>query len=362
MELLARYLRAAPTATIVALIRADDDAPRRRGGCTRRCGRRSATRRALRGPGAARSRATSRTTAWAWIPTSRARSRARSPRSSTARRPCRSSSALRARRARSTSRARAGCSRSPSCAAATAGCGASRTSRRPTSPASTAARSARTTSTSASAFATPTSSRSSRPSGSCARHGAAACRSRSCARASSSATATAAGRRPSTSCTGRCARWRKGAYPMLPARRGAPVDVVSVDYVADAICRAARGCPTPQGGTFHLTASQDASSIGELLDLAVARLGCRRPPLDLAAPVPPRAWHRSIAPPAAAPAALPARDDDLPAVLRGRARTTTTRAPARRSAPGDRARAAGALLRRARRATRCSRAGAQTAR
>ena len=70
----------------------------------------------------------------------------------------------------------------------------------------------------------------------------------------------------------------KGAYPILPARRSAPVDVVSVDYVADAIC-ALHALPDTVGGTFHLTASGAASSIGELLDLAVARLGCRRPPL-----------------------------------------------------------------------------------
>jgi len=70
----------------------------------------------------------------------------------------------------------------------------------------------------------------------------------------------------------------KGAYPILPARRGAPVDVVSVDYVADAICALHR-MPAAEGGTFHLTASEHASSIGELLDLAVERFACRRPPL-----------------------------------------------------------------------------------
>ncbi len=70
----------------------------------------------------------------------------------------------------------------------------------------------------------------------------------------------------------------RGAYPVLPARRGAPVDVVSVDYVADAICALHRD-PAAEGGTFHLTASAAASSMGELLDLAVARLECRRPPL-----------------------------------------------------------------------------------
>ncbi len=63
---------------------------------------------------------------------------------------------------------------------------------------------------------------------------AGSCRSRCCARASSSASATAAGRRRSTSSTGRCARSR--AAPMRRCRRArdAPVDVVPVDYVADA--------------------------------------------------------------------------------------------------------------------------------
>jgi long-chain acyl-CoA synthetase len=70
----------------------------------------------------------------------------------------------------------------------------------------------------------------------------------------------------------------KGSYPLLPARASAPVDVVSVDYVADAIVALA-SAPDAEGQTFHLTASEDASSIGELLSLAAGRLGCERPPL-----------------------------------------------------------------------------------
>jgi len=70
----------------------------------------------------------------------------------------------------------------------------------------------------------------------------------------------------------------RGEYPVLPARRSAPVDVVSVDYVADAIC-ALHALPAALGSTFHLTASSAASTIGELLDLAIGRFGCRRPPL-----------------------------------------------------------------------------------
>ena len=44
-----------------------------------------------------------------------------------------------------------------------------------------------------------------------------------------------------------------GAYPVLPARRRSPVDVVSVDYVADAVAALAHH-PEAAGGTFHLTA------------------------------------------------------------------------------------------------------------
>jgi long-chain acyl-CoA synthetase len=82
----------------------------------------------------------------------------------------------------------------------------------------------------------------------------------------------------------------RGDYPLLPARRSAPVDVVSVDYVADAIC-ALHALPAAQGCTFHLTASSAASTIGELLDLAVERFGCRRPPL-----VAPALYRRALHP------------------------------------------------------------------
>ncbi|MEA2138323.1 MAG: hypothetical protein QOG56_1473, partial [Solirubrobacteraceae bacterium] len=82
----------------------------------------------------------------------------------------------------------------------------------------------------------------------------------------------------------------RGAYPVLPARRGAPVDVVSVDYVADAIVALA-SLPEARGATYHLTASADASSIGELLALAVARFDCKRPPL-----ISPRLYRRVLHP------------------------------------------------------------------
>jgi len=82
----------------------------------------------------------------------------------------------------------------------------------------------------------------------------------------------------------------KGSYPVLPARRRAPVDVVSVDYVADAIVALA-GSADAAGQTYHLTASDEAITIGELLELSVARLGCKRPPL-----ISPRLYRHVLAP------------------------------------------------------------------
>ena len=64
-----------------------------------------------------------------------------------------------------------------------------------------------------------------------------------------------------------------GALVALPARRSAPVDVVPVDYVADAMLALA-GRP---GTTYHLTAADRASSIGEMIELASAYTGHRAP-------------------------------------------------------------------------------------
>ena len=59
----------------------------------------------------------------------------------------------------------------------------------------------------------------------------------------------------------------RGAYAALPARRGAPVDVVPIDYVADAIFALSQA-PEAEGATFHLTAGEQASNVGELVELA----------------------------------------------------------------------------------------------
>jgi thioester reductase-like protein len=73
----------------------------------------------------------------------------------------------------------------------------------------------------------------------------------------------------------------RGAYRLLPAHGDAPVDVVPVDYVADAIFELSRA-PEAEGATYHLTASANASSVGELIALACARFG--RPAPRLIAP------------------------------------------------------------------------------
>jgi long-chain acyl-CoA synthetase len=70
----------------------------------------------------------------------------------------------------------------------------------------------------------------------------------------------------------------RGAYPALPARRGAPVDVVPVDYVADAIFALSQA-PEAEGGTYHLTAGADATNVGELVELAAERFGRPAPRL-----------------------------------------------------------------------------------
>jgi thioester reductase-like protein len=73
----------------------------------------------------------------------------------------------------------------------------------------------------------------------------------------------------------------RGSYVALPARGDAPVDVVPVDYVADAIF-ALSEAPEAEGSTFHLTAGIHASSVGELIELATARF--ERPAPRMIAP------------------------------------------------------------------------------
>lgn len=59
----------------------------------------------------------------------------------------------------------------------------------------------------------------------------------------------------------------RGLFDAVPAVPSAPVDVVSVDYVADAIYELCEG-PGGIGETYHLTAGQNASTIGEIAQMA----------------------------------------------------------------------------------------------
>jgi nucleoside-diphosphate-sugar epimerase len=79
-----------------------------------------------------------------------------------------------------------------------------------------------------------------------------------------------------------------GAYAAIPARRSAPVDVVSVDYVADAALELARG---GEPGTYQLVAGRRAATVGRLMELAARYFG-RRPPLT----VPPSLYRRVVHP------------------------------------------------------------------
>jgi thioester reductase-like protein len=57
----------------------------------------------------------------------------------------------------------------------------------------------------------------------------------------------------------------RGLFTAVPAVPTAPVDVVSVDYVADAVYAL---CSAGADGTYHLTASADASTIEEIAQAA----------------------------------------------------------------------------------------------
>lgn len=82
----------------------------------------------------------------------------------------------------------------------------------------------------------------------------------------------------------------RGAYAALPARRQAPVDVVPVDYVADAILELTRACEA-QDATFHLTAGRSASSVGEVVALTTAYFDRPAPRL-----VDPALYRRAVHP------------------------------------------------------------------
>jgi thioester reductase-like protein len=67
----------------------------------------------------------------------------------------------------------------------------------------------------------------------------------------------------------------RGRLPMIPARSQAPVDVVPVDYVADAILALADAPPA----TYHLVAGEHATTVGDVIALAAERFDVPAPQL-----------------------------------------------------------------------------------
>jgi long-chain acyl-CoA synthetase len=59
----------------------------------------------------------------------------------------------------------------------------------------------------------------------------------------------------------------RGIFPAVPATPSSPVDVVSIDYVADAIYELCQGAGDA-GQTYHLTAGSNASTMGEIVNFA----------------------------------------------------------------------------------------------
>ena len=68
----------------------------------------------------------------------------------------------------------------------------------------------------------------------------------------------------------------RGKLPAMPARRSAPVDVVPVDYVADAVFELPRS-PVDRFRTYNLVAGPQATTVGRLIELSADRFGRREP-------------------------------------------------------------------------------------
>ena len=81
-----------------------------------------------------------------------------------------------------------------------------------------------------------------------------------------------------------------GTLPLIPGRRDAVLDLVTVDHLADAIL-ALTASPAAAGGTFHVVAGDQATTVGELARLAARRFGRRPPRL-----VPPRIYRSVLHP------------------------------------------------------------------
>jgi thioester reductase-like protein len=84
----------------------------------------------------------------------------------------------------------------------------------------------------------------------------------------------------------------RGMFPAIPASETAPVDVVSVDYVADAIHSLCES-PGGLGETYHLTAGPQASTMGEIVRFASGYF--RRPTPRFLPPAEFAAVHHGVA-------------------------------------------------------------------
>jgi long-chain acyl-CoA synthetase len=82
----------------------------------------------------------------------------------------------------------------------------------------------------------------------------------------------------------------RGALPVIPGRPSTPVDVVPVDYVADAVLELS-GRPLAGAETYHLVAGPEATSAGRLATMASRYFG-RRPPRM----IPPWLYRRVLHP------------------------------------------------------------------
>jgi thioester reductase-like protein len=80
----------------------------------------------------------------------------------------------------------------------------------------------------------------------------------------------------------------RGAVPAVPADAKSPVDVVPVDYVADATYELSSRGPT---GTFHLVAGRHATTVGHLIELASRHFEKEPPPT-----FPPQVYKRVVYP------------------------------------------------------------------
>jgi long-chain acyl-CoA synthetase len=84
--------------------------------------------------------------------------------------------------------------------------------------------------------------------------------------------------------------YARGGLPAVPAVPSSPVDVVPVDYVADAVVELASG-PPEDNRTYHLVAGRQASTVGRLMELAAREFRRPRPVV-----LPPGAFRRVVEP------------------------------------------------------------------